>query len=216
MKRLSLCLLLTASISGADPKNAPTQSVEAYSRVYHHKDGTRTETRKDGTKKEIHELTYNEHNVLKCKRIFLTDSKGRTRRGIIYDGRLNPLGSIEFGYDSVTDQLLEERQFNRKAQLVRRLFYPGALDDPRFARRFVAFNYDPDNPDAKPIQAKEEVQPTKPVERDLDNFDPGIPISGRSPAPANAPVTAPSGSPPAAPAGTGTRTRSFLPRRNSR
>ncbi len=214
MKSLSLCFLLAAGVAGANAapdSSAATRSVEAYSRVYHHKDGTRTETRKDGDKNEIHELTYNEHNVLQCKRIFVTDSKGRTRRGIIYDGRLNPLGSIEFGYDSITDQLLEERQFNRKAQLVRRLFYPGALKEPEFAKRFVAFNYDPDNPNAKPIQAKEAVRPTKPVESDQDNFEVGIPLGRGAAAPANAVPAAAAPAP--ASSGSAAPRRSFLPSR---
>ena len=91
----------------------------------------------------------------------------------------NPLGSVQFGYHKVTDQLVEERQFNQKGQLVRRLFYPGALRETvsgkEYGNRFVAFNYDPNDPNAKPVQSKEVVKPTKPVESDQDDFDPQIP-----------------------------------------
>jgi hypothetical protein len=208
MKSLFCALFLTLPVAGV--RAQATSPVEAYSRIYYHKDGTRTETRKDGDKKEIYEMTYNQNSVLKCKRIFVTDSKGRTRRGIIFDGKQNPLGTIEFGYDKNTDQLVEERQYNRKAQLVRRLFYPGALKEPQFANRFVAFNYDPDNPHAKPIQSREPVRPTRPVESNQEEFEPGIPIGRSAPAANTAPAAA------AAPAASAPPRRiSILPQRKS-
>jgi hypothetical protein len=207
MKSLTSALLLsllTAAAAAQGPKN-----VEAYSRIHHHKDGTRTESRKHGNGNEIHELTYSKENILTYKRIFLTDSKGRTRRGYILDGKQNPLGSIEFGYDSTTDQLLEERLFNKEGKLIRRLFYPGALKDPRFAKRFVAFNYDPNNPNAKPVQSQENLRPTRPVESSQDEFEPGVPIGRGAPA-ANQPAPAA----PATPAAPASPTRrSFLPKR---
>lgn len=203
---LTLLLMLPAAAVCAQGQ----KPVEAYSRVHHHKDGSRTESRKDGDKKEIHELTYNKDGVLAYKRIFLTDSKGRSRRGYILDGKLNPLGSIEFGYDPTTDQLVEERQYNKEAKLIRRLFYPGSLKDPRFSKRFVAFNYDPSNPGAKPVQATEHVQPTRPVESDQDEFEPGIPIGRGAPAANAVPATTSASAQPAASA---TRRPSFLPRR---
>lgn len=210
MKTLTCSLLLGLMTAAAAAQT--TKPVEAYSRIHHHKDGTRTESRKHGNGNEIHELTYNKDNILKYKRIFLTDSKGRSRRGYILDGKQNPLGSIEFGYDPATDQLIEERQFNSKGLLIRRLFYPGALKDPRFSRRFVAFNYDPQNPQAKPVQETKAVEPTRPVESSQDQFDPGIPIGRPAPPLHEAPGAAPASPsvPGAAPA---MPRRSFLPRR---
>jgi hypothetical protein len=119
--------------------------------IHYHRDGTRTESIKDGTGTRIKEKTYSENSILSFVREFETDSKGRLRNGVIYDGRKNVLGSMVYGYDATTDQIVEERLFNAKGQIIRRLFYPGALKDPRFTKRFVAFNYDPDNPDAKPV-----------------------------------------------------------------
>ena len=188
MKTLHAVLLLALLSAAAHAQS--TKPVEAYGRVHYHKDGTRTESRKDGTKNEINELTYNKYEVLAYRRFFLTDSKGRSRRGVIYDGKGNPLGSIEFGYDPTTDQLIEERQFNKEGKLIRRLFYPGSLKGADYAKRFVAFNYDPNNPNAKPVQSKEQVRPTRPVEGRQDEFEPGIPLGRGAPAAHSAPATA--------------------------
>ena len=182
MKTLRLLLILpffgTAAFAQA---SKPTG---AFSRIFNHRDGTRTESWKHGDKNLVEEFTY-KNNILHIKRVFVTDPQGRTRQGVIYDGKLNPLGSIQFGYDPTTDQLVEERQYNNKAQLIRRLFYPGAIKGrPEFARQFVAFTYDPDKPNAQPVQVREQVRPTRPVESDQEEFEPGIPINpGSAPAP---------------------------------
>ena len=213
MKSLHAALLCFSFAAG--PPAQAQKPVEAYSRIHHHRDGTRTESRKDGNKNEIHELTYNQHDVLSFRRVFMTDSKGRSRRGIIYDGKGNPLGSIEFGYDSKTDQLVEERQFNNQGKLIRRLFYPGSLkikDRPDLANRFVAFNYDPNNPKAAPVQESKEVRPTRPVESSQDEFEPGIPIGRSAPAANTAPAVTTPANPAANSAG---KRRSFLPVRKS-
>jgi hypothetical protein len=169
-----LCLGTLAVAQGAKP-------VEALSRIYNHKDGTRTETRKDGDKNEIHEKTFR-NNILICKRIFFCDGKGRTRQGVIYDGRMHPMGSIFYGYDKTTDQLVEEQQYNRDGKLVRRLFYPGALKDARYANRFVAFTFDPNDPKANPVQdTTTPAVPTRPVQSDQDEFEPGVPLGTGAP-----------------------------------
>jgi hypothetical protein len=195
----------------AFPCPAEDKRIEAFSRIHYHRDGTRTESLKDGTGTRIREKTYNENSVLAFVREFETDRKGRLRNGVIYDGKKNVLGSMYYGYDSATDQIVEERLFNAKGRIIRRLFYPGALKDPRFAKRFVAFNYDPDNPDGKPVADTKDVKPVRPVEQAQDSFDPGTPM-GKGPAPslhgAAKPSEAPSSSGTAKPAG-----RSFLPQR---
>ena len=175
MKTLRLLLLLP--FLGASALAQGKRNAEAFGRIFIHLDGTRTESFKHGDKNTIEELTY-KNDVLHVIRVFTTDSKGRTRQGVIYDGKRNPLGSILFGYDPATDQLVEERQFNNKAQMNRRLFYPGAIKDrPEFAKQFVAFTYDPDRPNAKPVQDKQPAKPTRPVDSNQDEFEPGIPIN---------------------------------------
>ena len=206
MKTLRFLILLPLLAAGAFAQ--ATRPASAYSRIFQHRDGTRTESFKHGHKNLIEEFTY-KNNVLNCRRVFVTDPQGRTRQGVVYDGRNNPQGSILFGYDPATDQLVEERQFNNKAQLVRRLFYPGSIKDrPEFARRFVAFTYDPDKPNAKPVQVKERVQPTRPVESDQEEFEPGIPINPES-APARR-SEAPAAATPSQPAAAARRQRSFF------
>ena len=209
MKTLRLLILLP--LLGTAARAQATRPAGAYSRIFQHRDGTRTESFKHGHKNLIEEFTYR-NNILNCRRVFVTDPQGRTRQGVIYDGRNNPQGSILFGYDPATDQLVEERQYNNKAQLIRRLFYPGSIKGrPEFARQFVAFTYDPDKPNAQPVQVKERVQPTRPVESDQEEFEPGIPINpGSAAAPRG---EAPAAAAPARPA-TG-RKRSFFPMKKS-
>jgi hypothetical protein len=47
---------------------------------------------------------------------------------------------------------------------------------PELANRFVALNYDPNRPDAKPVRTTEGLQATRPVESDQEEFQPGLPI----------------------------------------
>jgi hypothetical protein len=189
-----LSVLLSSPLAAQTTGNA-----EAYSRIYRHRDGTRTESFKNGDKCEIQEFTYNKNNILQIKRLFVTDTKGRCRAGYIWDGKQNPLGSIAFGFDPHTDQLVEERQFNRNGKLVRRLFYPGALK--AYGNRFVALNYDPDNPNAAPVESKENVKPVRPVESEQDEFEPGIPIGKSVPAANGAPAANSQNNTTTAPAG---------------
>ena len=174
-----VCLLLLSVAPAAFAQGV--KPIEAMSRIYKHKDGTRTETRKDGDKNEIHESTFR-NNILICKRVFYCDTKGRTRQGVIYDGRMHPMGSILYGYDRATDQLVEEQQYNKDGKLVRRLFYPGALKDPKYANRFVAFTFDPNDPKSQPVQdTTQPAVPTRPVQSDQDEFEPGIPLGTGAP-----------------------------------
>lgn len=89
------------------------------------------------------ETTYRSGETV-CRRVFFNDRKGRVRHEVICDGKGAPIGSILYGYDMESDECTEEKQFNQDGKLVRRLFYPGSLKDPKYARRFVAFPYDPD------------------------------------------------------------------------
>jgi hypothetical protein len=164
------------------------EQAEAYSQIFRHKDGTRTESFKNGDKNLIQEFTYSQQNILKMKRVFVTDSKGRCRSGVIYDAKLNPLGSVYFGYDPQTSLPVDEKQYNREGKLIRRLYYPGTLKDPAYSKRYVAVYYDPNHPDAAPVISKEKVAPTRPVESNQDEFVPGIPIGASAPAANAAPA----------------------------
>ena len=132
-----------------------------YSRIFQHKDGTRTESlRKNGT---LRESTYDRNGERVGARVFIFDKDGQPRQAVTYDGKMIPLGTIQFGYDPRTGALVEERHFNAKAKLVRRVFYHGALKQPEYAGKFVAFTYDPENPRAKPVLESGDVKPALPV-----------------------------------------------------
>lgn len=206
--------LLTALLSAATAIGQTPGNVEAYSRIYKHRDGTRTESFKSGNKREIQEFTYNKNDILQIHRMFVTDSKGRCRRGFVFDGKKNPLGSIEFGFDSKSDQLVEERTFNSKGQLIRRLFYPGTVKIDGLKNRYVALYYDPNNPAAKPVQSTENAKPVRPVESDQDEFEPGVPVGNSAPA-ANAVPSTGNGSVTTTSTPAGPRKRFFLPGNSS-
>jgi hypothetical protein len=104
-----LLFLLPVLALAASTRTAPAEDkrIDAFSRIHYHRDGTRTESIKDGTGTRIKEKTYSENSILSFVREFETDSKGRLRNGVIYDGRKNVLGSMVYGYDATTDQIVE-------------------------------------------------------------------------------------------------------------
>lgn len=178
MKRsmvFALTLLTAAELSHAG------QKVEAYGKVFYHNNGQRTETQKMGNSNEIREETYDKNNVLSAVRVFQVDSKGQLLHGVIYDGRKNPVGSTRYAFDPQTGQPIEEQLFNREGKLVRRLFYPGALKDARYAKRTVAFSFDPNKPAdlGKVVEGK--VKPIVPVTQNEDEFEPGLPTGTAAP-----------------------------------
>lgn len=208
------CVLLVTLLASIHTAIGGPKPVDAFGRILYHKDGTFTVSDKQGAgphASEIREFTYNKESVLIWFRIFSTDDKGRLRGGWIFDGKKNPKGSVGYGYDSVTGQIIEERLFNTERQLVRRLFYPGALKDPRYARRFVAFNIDPKNSKAPGVEETQQVKPIRPVESDQDEFEPGIPL-GKAAPPANT-APAPAAQAGKAPSAAAAKRRSFLPSR---
>lgn len=170
-------LVLAAGVAPAQ------QKVEAYGKVFYHNNGQRTETQKMGNSNEIREETYDKNNVLSAVRVFQLDSKGRLRNGVIYDGRKNPVGSTRYSFDPQTDQPIEEQLFNKDGKLVRRLFYPGALKDPRYAKRTVAFSFDPNKPSDLGKVVEGRARPIVPVTQNEDEFEPGMPTGTAAPTP---------------------------------
>ncbi len=156
-------------------------SGQAWSRIIRHFDGTQTKSVKEGTKNEISEEKYDENHVLLAKRLFLLDSQGRLRRGVIMDAKGTPLGSTEYGYDT-QNRIKEERLFNRAGKPIQRKFPPGALPGvPENARHSLVFIIDPNNPNgtAKMLQTDEPM--VTPVTNPEDAFEPGMPIGQQAP-----------------------------------
>jgi hypothetical protein len=165
-------LLALALPSGA---SAQQEGPDALSRIFKHNDGKRTETQKMGGSSKISEWVYDRNNILCGGRLFSLNEKGQITSGVIYDGKKHPVGSTINTFDPQTGQMMKEELKNAQGQLIRILYYPGALKDPRFSKRMVAFNLDPNNKAAPPRQVTGTVRPIVPVTKDEDEFEPGLP-----------------------------------------
>ena len=91
------------------------------SRTVVHKDGTYTTTQRDRDTRTLVKETKKRNNTLIMRSEFALDEKGRERKGRVYDGQNNLLFISEFVYDK--DELIEERVFDAKGKVVRRLLY---------------------------------------------------------------------------------------------
>ena len=91
------------------------------SRTVVHKDGTYTTTQRDRDTRILVRETKKRNNTLIMRSEFALDEKGRERKGRVYDGQNNLLFISEFVYDN--DELIEERVFDSKGKVVRRLLY---------------------------------------------------------------------------------------------
>lgn len=185
-------LLLAAALVGAStgPGSAQQQGPDALSRIFRHNNGTRTETQKMGGSDKIREQVFDKNNVLSVIREFTLDPKGRITSGMIYDGKRNALGSTVNYFDQQTGRMLYEEMKDAKGRLIRKLFYPGTLQDPKYAKRMVAFSYKPEDPKAAPREVAGKVRPIVPVTKNEDEFEPGIPQGTAAPTPQEAATTA--------------------------
>ncbi len=166
-----LLLSWTGSIQAEEESSG-----QAWSRIIRHFDGTQTKSVKEGTKNEISEEKYDENHVLLAKRLFLLDSRGRLRRGVIMDAKSRPLGSTEYFYDS-QNRPKEERLYNCNGDLIQRKFPPGALHGvPENARHSLVFIVDPKNPNGKAKMMQTDEPMIAPVTNPEDSFEPGMPI----------------------------------------
>lgn len=64
-------------------------------------------------------------NANGSKTTVLLDSKGKARRAVVMSPENNPVGSIELGFDKTTGRFAEERHFDAKGRLVKRIFAGG-------------------------------------------------------------------------------------------
>lgn len=116
--------------------------------------------------------TFTRDGLLREVRIFKVDTKGRLRSGVIYDGKENPLGSTKYLGGNDTDQPQIEELFNRKGQLIRRIFFPGALRQVEFTDRMVTFSFDPGKSRQTADEIRSPVQPITPVTESGQEFTP--------------------------------------------
>ncbi|RYD31131.1 MAG: hypothetical protein EOP86_18555 [Verrucomicrobiaceae bacterium] len=163
------------------------EAIQAYGKKFFHRDGQRTETQKMGNSLVVVQETYSKDDILTEVRVFNVDEQGRPLTGRLLDGRRNKRGTMSYHYDPNSQQLMWEELKNRDGKLIRRLFYPGALKDPRYAKRIVAFSYDPQKGEsAPPMEIKGSAQPIMPVTQDNGDFQPGIAQGTAAPTPQEA------------------------------
>lgn len=171
---------------------AQQEAIQAYGKKFFHRDGQRTETQKMGDSLTVKQETYSKDDVLTEIRVFRVDDQGRPVSGVLFDGRQNKRGAMSYHYDPNTHQLMWEELKNREGKLIRRLFYPGALKDPRYAKRIVAFSYDPQKEEnaQQPTEVKGAAQPIMPVTQSGGDFEPGVAQGTAAPTPQEAAAAA--------------------------
>jgi len=125
MKKISVqAVLLTVILIFSQAIQAEVYSYDGadqISRTVVHKDGTYTTTQRDRSTRTLVRETKKRNNTLIMRSEFALDEKGRERKGRVYDGQNNLLFISEFVYDN--DELVEERVFDSKGKVVRRLLY---------------------------------------------------------------------------------------------
>ena len=125
MKKISVeAVLLTVILvfsQAIRPELYSYDGADQVSRTVVHKDGTYTTTQRDRSTRTLVRETKKRNNTLIMRSEFALDEKGRERKGRVYDGQNNLLFISEFVYDN--GELIEERVFDSKGKVVRRLLY---------------------------------------------------------------------------------------------
>lgn len=118
---LSFFILMVFSVKGITPVGFSNDTADQVSRTVVHKDGTYTTTQKDKETRTLVRETKKRNNTLIMRSEFALDEFGRERKGRVFDGQNNLLFISEFVYEG--DELIEERVFDAKGKMVRRLMY---------------------------------------------------------------------------------------------
>jgi predicted GIY-YIG superfamily endonuclease len=117
----SLFVSLVLSAKAINPVGFSNDTADQISRTVVHKDGTYTTTQKDKDTRTLVRETKKRNNTLIMRSEFALDEFGRERKGRVFDGQNNLLFISEFVYEG--DELIEERVFDSKGKMVRRLMY---------------------------------------------------------------------------------------------
>ncbi|MGI8604290.1 MAG: hypothetical protein ACR2OZ_15040 [Verrucomicrobiales bacterium] len=155
-----------------------------------------TESSSDPAKNMLTQITRGANGVETMRREFIMDSKGRIRRGAIWDGQHQLRGRTEYGFDAY-DRINEEWMFLANGRLIRRLLFKYDATGRRLPDKFYTWN--PNDPFGPLIESKprgDEGTPLLPVQKsdkELPGF--GLPqFRGMEPPPAR-PVATPSSPP---------------------
>lgn len=115
---LSVLVLTSATASNGQQVNASTVSAKAIL----HTDGTRTESVKDVTKREMKDTTYDTRGVVIATKIYLLNDNGDPIQGVIRDGADNLIARVQFYFDDL-GRLIEERCVNTQNEIFRRVIH---------------------------------------------------------------------------------------------
>ena len=111
---------LVAVVATAACLGASGQGTNSAKKVLH-LDGTVTESVSDLSKAELRESTFDSRGVLLSKRIVLLNESGLPVQGVIYNGKDEMVGKVQFFYDDL-GRVSEERSLNAQGQVFRRKF----------------------------------------------------------------------------------------------
>lgn len=112
-----------------------------------HQDGTRTDSVKDFSGRQITETTYDPRNVVVARKTFLLNENGDPLQGVIHDGAGNLIARVQFFFDSL-GRLIEERCVNTRNEVFRRVIRQ--YDPAGKALPPKAFDYVVNAPNMKP------------------------------------------------------------------
>lgn len=142
-----------------------------------------TESESDPARNMLTQITKDARGVVIARREFIMDSKGRIRRGAIWDGKGNLQGRTEYGFDTY-DRINEERMFHASGRLIRRMLFKYDATSRRLVDKFYVWNEkDPYGPlvESKPGKNDVPLLPVQKNDKELPGY--GIPqFRGMQPA----------------------------------
>lgn len=109
-------MLLASSLMAADNPNI----VKA--RTVYHANGTHTESIQDPITHEQREFTYDQHNVLISKKVYLLNERGLTVQGNVYDGRDVLKARASFLFDDF-GRMIEQRMSNLQGEVYQSILF---------------------------------------------------------------------------------------------
>lgn len=194
-----LLLAILAGVCVGPPVGAETPSWGR--EVIHYKVNPRThaeertgstETQSDPAKNMLTQITRNANGVEISRREFILDSKGRIRRGALWDGQHKLQGRTEYGFDAY-DRVNEERLFHSSGRLIRRMLFKYDASSRRLVDKFYTWN--PKDPYGQLVESApgpDDGSPILPIQQgDKELPGMGLPQFRGMEAPAAAPTGAP-------------------------
>ncbi|MDB6073136.1 MAG: hypothetical protein JWO89_776, partial [Verrucomicrobiaceae bacterium] len=91
-------------------------------RTDYHANGTRTESTQDPITHEQREFTYDQHNVLVSKKVYLLNERGMTVQGNVYDGRDILKARASFLFDDF-GRMIEQRMSNLQGEVYQSILF---------------------------------------------------------------------------------------------